>query len=278
MLHALHALLPVAVVTALSAQLGQRPTAGRPAGASHAFTLAEHGIILEVAQSTIKGAGRGVFVRCPAERKATLAGGTALCGYASGTTRQATHGHDHTDAVAFCLRDPGFDELHLPEIGADASPVWFEGALWTANELLSRDDVDEIAGHIAIRDELGELDELLFDDEKPYHFCPDAEQPEPSLATLGILVNDLAYHDDTADVGYEAASASANLLAHIFEVARDEQNPRRLVPTAPITTVMRDATLTTTEPVELGAAYGADYWGLEDVSMEELQELAEWMY
>ena len=243
-----------------------------------ATPLAKHGLALEVAESTIAGAGRGVFARCLSERCATLAGGTALCGYAAGTTRQTAEWLDHPDAVAFCLRDPGFDELHLPEIGPDASPVWFEGALWTANELLSRDDVDEIAGHIALRDELGDLEELLVDEEQPYLFCPDAEQPAPpSLATLGILFNDLAYHADTADVGYEAASASANLAAHIFEVARDEQNPWRLVPLAPITTVTRDVMLTSTEPFEVGVAYGSDYWSLEDVSMEEAEALAKWM-
>ena len=198
--------------------------------------------------------------------------------YGSGATRHASSAQGYTDAVAFCLRDPGFDELHLPEIGPDASPVWFEGALWMANELLSRDDVDEIAGHIAIRDELGELEVLLIDEEQQYQFCPEAEQPTPSLATLGILFNDLAYHADTEDMGYEAASASANLVALIFEVGRDAQNSRRIVPITPIITVMRDVTLTSTEPVELGASYGADYWDLEvGVSMEELEALAEWM-
>ena len=258
--------------------IGRRPPGGLLEPALASLTLPDHkGLVLEVAVSTIAGAGRGCFVRCQSERSVSLAGGTALCGYAVGGMGSWDERSSRKNAAAFCFRDPGFDELDLSELGPDASPVWFEGALYTVLELLERNDVESIAGHTITLDAAGEVDPFITVTEESY-FSPDREQPAvPTLDTLGVFFNDLAFDDNTAVIGYEAASAAANLLMLVFEVSRDPSNHRRLVPVAPIMTLSRDVTFTSMTPMEVGAAYGSDYWGVDDEGQVDADDLEMWM-
>ena len=80
------------------------------------------GLALTVADSTVEGAGKGLFINClEGVGSVTLEAGTAVCGYADGGFCDADSGGGKT--VAFALKNP------------DTS-VFFDKELWTVAELL----------------------------------------------------------------------------------------------------------------------------------------------
>ena len=158
------------------------------------------GLILEVARSTIADdAGRGLFVRVPdGEASITLPGGTALCGYGSGS---------------MCAERPErargrYTEYRL--IGC--ATVWFEGELTNACELLQRDDIERIAGHEAVRNANGELQSIRAEEEYADRYFVPSEQAvdgaQLDASSVGIMANDLAggFTDLYERGGYDAAS------------------------------------------------------------------------
>lgn len=221
------------------------------------------GLILEVAQSTIADtdAGRGLYVRVPAgEKSITLPGGTALCGYGSGS---------------MCAERPErargrYTEYRL--IGC--ATVWFEGELTNACELLQRDDIEHIAGHEAVRSAYGELQSIRADEDYADRFFVPSEQAvagaQLDLSSVGIMANDLAggFAELYERGGYDAASAAANLLVLVQGLERHPDDPATLLPARPVPTVCRSTTFENVEPMEIGISYGDGYWRGKDVRGE----------
>jgi len=235
---------------------GPSPGEGKLEGLEVSLPLPEVGLVLEVAQSVVSGAaGRGLFIRLlDGFERVTLQEGTAVCGYAAGSM--------HTDAdsmggktVAFCLRSP-------------STSVWFERELYTVSELLNRDDVDSIAGHVAVRGEdEGRLIERLEIDatyQGPRYFVPDEVQPELSITNIGCLANDLAIGGagDDSDESYADRSNTANVLVLVQRLERDHADRNLLLPSRPITTLATSVTFSNKEPMEIGCHYGERYWGV----------------
>ena len=205
------------------------------------------GLALTVADSTVEGAGKGLFINClEGVGSVTLEAGTAVCGYADGGFCDADSGGGKT--VAFALKNP------------DTS-VFFDKELWTVAELLERDDsgVDAIAGHSF---ESGVLS--LDGSYRNRYYVPDAAQQEFSVMNIGCMANDLAdinsgdALDATADYGERSDARNALVLVQRLE--RDADDPFVLNPSRPITTLRSRTVFCNARPMELGCEYGERFW------------------
>eukprot|EP00966_Prymnesium_polylepis_P146681 3387694-Prymnesium_polylepis.1 len=240
--------------------------------------LPDAGIILEVADSLVAEAGRGLFVRLvDGVASATLDQGP-LCGYAQGAMFSAADSVGGK-TVAFSL-------------GTPETLVFFEGTLRTVRELLDDDSVEIIAGHVGERDAAGSLvgidDDPLY--EGPRFFIPAPQQPSPlDIMALGQMANDLAVGGDG---DYAERSRVSNVLALVQRLERDPDSPAVLRPSRPISTLgktrrhhpghtphpsnqgvspltlarvplwtARTVTFENVAPMELGCEYGERYWG-----------------
>ena len=242
--------------------------------------------MLEVADSVVANGGRGLFIRCLGEEteSVTLEEGTAVCGYAEGSMRTSA---ESDKSVAFALASVD-------------SVVWFERELRTVADVLADESIvsvalpsnrpvyfatcarthfsietahplalpqDSIAGHIVAYDDASAqaLDiglDASYDG--PRYFVPAEPQPSPlPITALGQMANDLAVgdlDDEAGEEAYEEISEVSNLLVLVFRLERDENNPRLLVPSRPISTTGRSITFVNDVPMELGCRYGRRYW------------------
>ena len=209
------------------------------------------GIVLEVAQSLVADgkAGRGLFIRASGD-PVTISGGTALCGYGSGEMSHDQPARARGRATEFKL--------------VGCAPVWFEGELTNACELLLRDGIDGILGHEARRDANGNLLSLQSCDgyAGPRFFVPSEQAVEGSALdfdSVGIMANDLAAGAKSA-AAYDAEAGSLNVLCLVQELKRDERALSTLLPSGPVPTLARTITFANREPMELGIAYGSGFW------------------
>lgn len=214
--------------------------------------LEESGLVVEVADSLVANGGRGLFVRLAegAQQPVTLDKGTPFCGYAQGAMEQKADAAGGK-TVAFHLRS------------VDAA-VFFEGELRSVRACLEgyrleTGAVSGIVGHSAIRDDAGELVSIEIDASRQY-FVPAAEQPSPTIMTLGQYANDLAVGGDD-DERYEERAASANMLVLVQRLERDPETPSVLRPSRPIPTLARTVAISNALPMEVGCEYGERYWG-----------------
>jgi len=145
--------------------------------------------------------------------------------------------------------------------------VFFEGAVHTVAALLRRADVRRIAGHTAVRDGAGAVSHFAPDEEYRglRYFVPDEEQGELTVMKLGQMANDLAVAGDVeADPSvaddYRSRSAKANVLVLVQRLERDAADPSTLRPSRPISTLSRDLTISSYQPMEVGCEYGSGYW------------------
>ena len=208
------------------------------------------GLVLEVADSLLAGAGRGLFVSLmDGFDSVILDASTVFCGYAVGEMKAGSEVADPGDTtVAFILRTP-------------ETAVFFEGEVWTVRELLAAEH--GIAGHVAVRDSGALRVELERAYEGARFFVPRDTQPSPlTFEALGHLANDLAVDlaggGDAA--GYLERSQNTNLLVPMQRLERDPDAPGTLRPLPPVLTLSRAVTFANVAPRELGNEYGEPYW------------------
>ena len=245
-----------ATLAALVPYVGPSPIEGNKLrDVQVSLPLPELGVVLEVADSLVaEDAGRGLFIRVLPEgpTEVTLAGGTSLCGYGAGE---------------MCAERPSRARGRYTQFKlVGCAPVWFEGSLVSACELLQREDVDRIEAHEAVRNAFGELQTIRSDDayQGSHRFFVPSEDAVAGnaldVSSLGIMANDLAADATTTSAEYDAASAERNLLVLVQELARDATSADTLVPTRPVPTLARSTLFTNVEPMEIGIGYGADFW------------------
>lgn len=236
------------------------------------------GLALEVGPSTVHGAGEGLFVRAVDGDAVLQTAGSAFCGYARGRTVS------ETDLVN---RGGGYAaEFRLTD-GLDESQVWFRGRLATIGEVLTEVEAEyetktrdvRVLGHVVVRDDEGVvvgLDPPVRGEPSARFFVPDDDQPSPlTVRTAGHKANDLA--GGTRDGGddpneYDARSERANLLVLVPQVRAterpsggDDDDDETVVvwlesSGPPIFTVARTVLIRNREPMEVGCAYGFQYW------------------
>lgn len=218
-------------------------------GVIASIPLEGSGLRLEVADSIVaKGAGKGLFIRCEeGVESVTVAGATALCGYAQGMMESVADS-DGGKTVAFALRTPG-------------TAVFFEQGLHTVESLLGSGLT--IAGHTGIASgDAGSLERIEVDEDYAgaRYFVPVQPQPELSVMNIGQFANDLAIGEEGASEAYSDTSSLSNLLVLVQRLERSPTDANLLLPSRPISTLARDVTFENEQPMELGCEYGERYW------------------
>jgi len=139
--------------------------------------------------------------------------------------------------------------------------VFFEGAITNVGALFAAGL--EIDGYLPTRDEdgggnSGAISGLQRDPEYagPRYFVPESPQPELSIMNIGQMANDLAIGpaelSGAGDGGYAARSAASNALALVQRLERTPDEPSRLRPSRPISTLARTVIFANELPMELG--------------------------
>jgi len=243
--------------------LYQGPSADVLINPADRIELANAGLALEVANSLIPNAGRGLFVRLlDGFESVSLDANTIFCGYATGKMLRGHTGEKvEGTTVAFNLTEP-------------ETAVLFEDRVWSVRELLGareRERFDRIAGHVSVHDQAtGALLRIELDPayEGPKYFVP-MEQPSPlTWEALGHIANDFAggvgHLERGADgVSYLERTTESNLLVLMQRLERDLEAPGTLRPSPPVLTLKRAVTFGNRAPMELGNEYGAPYWDAE---------------
>ena len=233
-------------------------------------TSQNNGLVLEVADSTIEGGGKGIFVRAAGDEDVWQTKGSAFCGYARGGFAADLGGLSRNQ------RQRTF-EFRLDD-GTD-STLWFRGNLLSVAEAVQQTKATHLAGHQLV---FGDDDSLL--DVQPIedhahafrYFVPRQQQPAEELAiqALGQMVNDLAGgYDLQGEDDYHERSEANNVLVLVpqlgLQVSEEHGSAterRVLQPNgAPIMTMCHTIQIPNTdEPMEVGCQYGYHYWSKTD--------------
>ena len=225
-------------------------------GPTSDFSFMEAGCVIEdlgievlVGESTVPGAGRGLFVALQeGVQEVTLPRGTPICGYSKGNFTSEGEG-DKTVAYAFQSIYTG---------------VIYNKQIISLKKLIqsminSTDDISGIIdGHSVLFDnESQDLSITPTEDYRNRYFIP-FELREWSPASFGTQANDLAYHAHIENFDdYIQSSVEHNLL-HI--VWRMDFIDGKFKPTWPVVIVNRDVRFTNAIPMEVGIHYSWNYW------------------
>jgi hypothetical protein len=264
------------------------------------ISLAELGLDLCVAPSTVAPSGLGIFVKVSQDssvegeriEQVTLPAMTLLCGYSREGSYQTEDIGDKT--VGFLLNSPNtavffnrqlmsiFDALTMAGSSTDD-----EG---DADVKLSEIRLCGLAGHSiqAVEDE-GGLDGSgmiridAVEDGFPRYFVPAGVNPQYqieqedevmqySVQNFGQFGNDLAWdfiNPPKSKEDYIARSREKNMLQLVWRMEYDSAQ-QCLVPSWPVTVVNQDVTFGNKDHfMELGTQYGWKYWQAT-VQVEEL--------
>jgi len=197
------------------------------------------GLALEIAPSTISGAGRGLFVRS-LENDVIIRKDEILCGYARGTIN---HGASREEAMS-----SGY-----------AFEMSFTG---DQQKVVYNNSVHRIA-------DLADFADIHTDSAI---FLPDEDQSDLNIRTLGHLANDLAWKGpDTSYTEYREASQARNLLGilgQLEELSYSNNKRKILAFSRPVIVAYNEFLLPGRDrggswslaPMEIGIEYGWYYW------------------
>mmetsp|Transcript_16462 Transcript_16462/g.53608 ORF Transcript_16462/g.53608 Transcript_16462/m.53608 type:complete len:307 (+) Transcript_16462:128-1048(+) len=195
--------------------------------------LPDCGLVLEVARSTVAGAGRGLFVRkMPHREPFFFHKGAILCGYAHGAVDHEISRDEARDsgrAVDFAWTGPSQNVLF-------------------GQDILRVGDLESQGYRTGTKDTV---------------FVPDDPQPQPpDIMNLGILSNDLAYAQGCTEGQYHERRA-ANVLGLMPLMKAADDDTKDLAFVRPIVCARCDFLIANEVPMELGTEYGWKYWQSE---------------